>query len=253
MGRGKYISPIAWLGTGMDKWLLGHPVEAEQVQVLSRLIDLAISSDSYEQLCQRIIHEDVTRGLVNGAHLYSVDSNLDMELEISYGRTTSLVEQVISAWGTSLLAKCLVEKRMQYQAGEESAHLALPLAKSSVPVGALLLVMDANEKSAPLSEAVAHLLSQVGAFFVEVRPRHSPVARANGNGSAHSHEQLSTRHIQIVQLIGAGKTNGQIGRELALSESTIRQETIKIYKILGVSGRSEAVLAAKKMGLVSRY
>jgi DNA-binding CsgD family transcriptional regulator len=236
----------------MDKWMLKHPVDGKQVQVLSRLVDLAISSDSYEQLCQRIIHEEVTRGLISGAHLYSVDSNLDMDLQISYGKTTPLVQQVVSAWGTSPLSKCLVEKKMHYQAGKESSHLALPLAKSSVPVGAMLLVMPPEVAGPPISEPVAHLLSKVGAFFVEVRPRHSPLARANGNGRTHAPEQLTTRQIQIIQLIGAGLTNGQIGKELALSESTIRQETIKIYKSLGVSGREEALKSAKKMGLVSR-
>jgi DNA-binding CsgD family transcriptional regulator len=236
----------------MTKRLSQHRVDPEQVLILSKLIDLATSSDSYEQLCQRIVHEEVTQNIVTGAHLYSVDSNLDMDLQLSYGKTTELVEQVISAWGNSLLAKCLVEKRMQYQPGKEAAHLALPLAKASVPVGAILLVMDPGLSSPPLSEPVAHLLSMVGAFFVEVKPRNSPVGRVNGNGTAHSREQLTTRQIQVIQLIGAGLTNAQIGKELALSESTIRQETIRIYKSLGVSGRSEAVLVAKKMGLVSR-
>jgi DNA-binding CsgD family transcriptional regulator len=240
------------LGAQLDKWILQHTVDPEQVLFFSRLIDLAISSDSYEQLCQRVVHEEITQGLISGAHLYSVDSNLDMELQISYGKTTPLVEQVVSAWGTSPLSKCIVEKRMQYMAGKEAAHVALPLAKTSVPVGAMLLVMAPEVASAPVSEPVAHLLSKVGAFFIEVRPRHSLQARATGNGNNHRPEQLTTRQIAIIQLIGAGLTNGQIGKDLSLSESTIRQETIKIYKSLGVSGREQALIAAKKIGLVSR-
>ena len=236
----------------MDKWILKHPIDPEQVLFFSRLIDLAVSSDSYEQLCQRVVHEEITRGLISGAHLYSVDSNLDMELQMSYGRTTPLVEQVVSAWGTSPLSKCIVEKRMQYQAGKEAAHLALPLAKSSVPVGAMLLVMGNEVSGPPMSEPVAHLLSKVGAFFVEVRPRHSLQARVTGKGHEHRPEQLTTRQIQILQLISAGFTNGRIGKELSLSESTIRQETIRIYKALGTAGRNEAVIAAKKIGLVSK-
>jgi ATP/maltotriose-dependent transcriptional regulator MalT len=235
----------------MDKWILQHKIDPAQVLFFSRLIDLAVSSDSYEQLCQRVVHEEITQGLISGAHLYSVDSNLDMELQVSHGKTTSLVEQVVSAWGTSPLSKCLVEKKMQYEEGKEAAHVALPLAKSSVPVGALLLVMRPEVASPPISEPVAHLLSKIGAFFVEVRPRNSPQARVTGKGHSHSPGQLTTRQIQIVQLIGAGLTNGQIGKDLALSESSIRQETIKIYRALGVSGRDEAVSAAQKMGLVS--
>jgi DNA-binding CsgD family transcriptional regulator len=235
----------------MDKWLLKQPIDPEHVQFISGLTDLAIASDSYEQLCQRIVHEEITQGLISGAHLYSVDSNLDMELQVSYGKTTDQVQPVVSAWGTSPLSKCIVGKKMQFEAGKEVSHLALPLAKSSVPVGAMLLVMGPQMGTPPISEPVALLLSKLGAFFVEVRPRLSLQTRANGNGH-HTPQQLSTRQIQIVQLIGASLTNGQIGKELSLSESTIRQETIKIYKSMGVSGRDEAVAAAKKLGLVSK-
>jgi DNA-binding CsgD family transcriptional regulator len=235
----------------LDKWILKQVIDPEHLQLVSELADLAISSDSYEQLCQRVVHEEITQGLVNGAHLYSVDSNLDMELQVSYGKTTDQVQPVVSAWGTSPLSKCIVGKKMQFEAGKEASHLALPLAKSSVPVGAMLLVMGAEMATPPVSEPVAQLLSKLGAFFVEVRPRLSLQTRANGNGQ-HRPEQLSTRQIQIVQLIGASLTNGQIGKELSLSESTIRQETIKIYRAMGVSGRDEAVAAAKKLGLVSK-
>jgi len=235
----------------MDRWMLQHKIDPEGILFLSRLIDLAVSSDSYEQLCQRVVHEEITQGLISGAHLYSVDSNLDMELQVSYGRTTLLVEPVVSAWGASLLSKCLVEKKMQFQEGKEAAHVALPLAKSSVPAGAMLLVMVPEMATPPVSEPVAQLLSKLGGFFVEVQPKLSLHARANGNDLRVA-QQLTTRQIRIVQLIGASLTNGQIGRELSLSESTIRQETIKIYKAMGVSSRNEAVAAAKKLGLASK-
>jgi DNA-binding NarL/FixJ family response regulator len=236
----------------MDKKILNQPVEVDQVLLFSSLIDLAISSDSYEQLCQRVVHEEITKGLVHGAHLYSVDSNLDMELQVSHGKTSDLVERVVSAWDGSLLGECLMSKQMVFKSGKNESHLAMPLAKGSVPVGALLLVVDPKLEIPPLSEAVSHLLSKVGAFFMEVRPRISLQGRSNGKGFAHKPEQLTTRQVQIVQLLGAALTNGQIGKELSLSESTIRQETIKIYKALGVSGREEAVSAGIKIGLVSK-
>ena len=235
----------------MEKWILKQVIDPEHVQLVSGLADLAISSDSYEQLCQRVVHEEITQGLISGAHLYSVNSSLDIELQVSYGKTTEQVQPVVSAWGASPLSKCIVGKKMQFEAGKEASHLAMPLAKSSVPVGAMLLVMGPEMATPPVSEPVAQLLSKLGAFFLEVRPRLSVQTRANGNGH-HTPQQLTTRQIQIVQLIGASLTNGQIGKELSLSESTIRQETIKIYKAMGVSGRDEAVTAAKKLGLVPR-
>jgi hypothetical protein len=85
----------------MEKWILKQAIAPEHVHIVSGLADLAISSDSYEQLCQRVVHEEITQGLISGAHLYSVDSNLDMELQVSYGKTTEQVQPVVSAWGTS--------------------------------------------------------------------------------------------------------------------------------------------------------
>jgi DNA-binding NarL/FixJ family response regulator len=49
-----------------------------------------------------------------------------------------------------------------------------------------------------------------------------------------------------------GKTNAQIAQELILSESTIRQETVKIYRALGVHARSEAGKRAKHLGIIDR-
>lgn len=54
---------------------------------------------------------------------------------------------------------------------------------------------------------------------------------------------LSGREKQILQRIAEGKTNQQIAVELRFSNSTIKQETIRIFKILGVKTREEAGLA----------
>ena len=54
---------------------------------------------------------------------------------------------------------------------------------------------------------------------------------------------LTRRHRDILAMIADGLTNVQIATELGFSESTIRQDTIKIYEILGVSGRKEAAKA----------
>jgi DNA-binding CsgD family transcriptional regulator len=54
---------------------------------------------------------------------------------------------------------------------------------------------------------------------------------------------LSNRQHKIVTMISEGRTNNQIAQELGYSQSTIRQETIKIYEILGVAGRKGAAAA----------
>jgi len=57
-------------------------------------------------------------------------------------------------------------------------------------------------------------------------------------------ENLTDRQIEILRLITAGKTNGSISRNLGFSESTVRHETMAIYRSLGVSNREGAIQAA---------
>ena len=50
---------------------------------------------------------------------------------------------------------------------------------------------------------------------------------------------LSNREERVLTLIREGKTNAQIAFELGYSESLIRQETVSIYRKLGVNGRKD--------------
>lgn len=50
---------------------------------------------------------------------------------------------------------------------------------------------------------------------------------------------LSSREERVLALIREGKTNAQIAFELGYSESLIRQETVSIYRKLGVNGRKD--------------
>jgi DNA-binding NarL/FixJ family response regulator len=45
-------------------------------------------------------------------------------------------------------------------------------------------------------------------------------------------------------MLSKGATNSEIALEIGYSESLIRQETIEIYRTLGVSGRKELITAA---------
>jgi DNA-binding NarL/FixJ family response regulator len=51
---------------------------------------------------------------------------------------------------------------------------------------------------------------------------------------------LSQRQGLILRMISEGRTNLAIGEMLKYSESTIRQETIRIFSKLGCDGRVEA-------------
>jgi DNA-binding NarL/FixJ family response regulator len=47
-----------------------------------------------------------------------------------------------------------------------------------------------------------------------------------------------------------GETNAQIAHQLILSESSIKQESVRIFRVLGVGSRQQAVAKAKATGLL---
>ncbi len=65
-------------------------------------------------------------------------------------------------------------------------------------------------------------------------------------------EEITTRQVSILGLMADGLTNAEIAGKVLLSESTVRQETIRIYRALAVSGRLEAVAKARALGLISK-
>jgi DNA-binding CsgD family transcriptional regulator len=64
-------------------------------------------------------------------------------------------------------------------------------------------------------------------------------ARSEANGDA-----LTDRQRRILELLARRMTNTQIGKNLGFSESTVKQETMRVYRHLGVSDRRAAVQAA---------
>ncbi len=62
--------------------------------------------------------------------------------------------------------------------------------------------------------------------------------------------ELTVRQLEILNCISTGMTNSGIARKIGFSESTVRQETISIYRKLGVSNRKEAAEIGRMNGLI---
>lgn len=62
---------------------------------------------------------------------------------------------------------------------------------------------------------------------------------------------FTIRQRQVLQLLADGYTNAQIAQQLGFSESTIRHETMRIYRALQADGRKDAVAIALKAGLLA--
>lgn len=80
-------------------------------------------------------------------------------------------------------------------------------------------------------------------------PAEALAADVPGTADAAVLDALSPRQVQVLQLLLQGKSNKLIGRALDLSESTVKTHLLAIFRRLEVNNRTQAVLAAAKLGL----
>lgn len=60
---------------------------------------------------------------------------------------------------------------------------------------------------------------------------------------------LTERQLQVLRLIAEGKPNKVICRELDLAERTVKAHISAVFRALGVSSRTQAALAAARLGV----
>lgn len=99
-----------------------------------------------------------------------------------------------------------------------------------------------------LCAAVANALD--GADLVEPSLRRAMAGREAGR-SVPAGATLTERELQVLTGMSQGKSNAQIGRDLYLSEDTIKTHARRLFRKLGVNDRAQAVALGFRRGLVS--
>jgi two-component system, NarL family, response regulator len=61
---------------------------------------------------------------------------------------------------------------------------------------------------------------------------------------------LSARELDVLQLLGKGRSNREVAAELAITEATVKGHVTNILSKLGVTDRTQAVIIALKRGLI---
>jgi DNA-binding NarL/FixJ family response regulator len=69
-------------------------------------------------------------------------------------------------------------------------------------------------------------------------------------GAPGSHVQLTCRELQILRLLAEGMSSDSIGRELHLSESTVKHHRAHLYAKLGVTKAAAAVYEGMRRGVL---
>lgn len=102
-------------------------------------------------------------------------------------------------------------------------------------------------------DAIAPVIALYVALTVNGSGQHEDGASTDSTSHSIADQAATTltqRQLGILRLIAEGMTNPQIAARIGYSDSTVRQETMAIYRFLGASGRHDAVSLAAMRGLL---
>jgi DNA-binding NarL/FixJ family response regulator len=159
---------------------------------------------------------------------------------------------VVEGTEASRLLAQQLDSTTELQAGSESqAHVLLLLireidtatarrARHLRESGALPNLRGLLDPESPGERLRAAIRAALQGFYVE------PVAQGDAAAS-----DLTTRELELLELVGRGLLNKEIAGELRISENTVKYHLSSLYQKLDAGTRLEAVRAAAERGLIS--
>lgn len=166
-------------------------------------------------------------------------------------------EEALLRWGAERPEVTLMDVRMPGLGGIEATRrllashpganvLMLTLAEDvdgvarAVNAGARgYLLKDASREE--LVAVVGHLLADDVAVAVPAR---------RGEAPAGSPPALTEREMQVLSGMSRGRSNAEIGKELYLSEDTVKTHARRLFRKVGAADRAHAVALGFRWGLV---
>lgn len=216
---------------------------------LPEAVKVINASSTPHDYCKRLTNHPILGDGMVGNHLFLLDNSGAFILIGGFGIYPYDEDQVFTQFDDQVFANAVGAGRFRRVSDVAGYDVAVsPALKADVPIGGLMSVFKPGQGGAESFEvrgfqelsyylALGIYLSSAG--FSAAASKRSP-----------SGGKLNERQMQILTGIAEEKTNMTIAKELILSESSIKQETVKIFRILGVANRREAAQKAIAMGLV---
>jgi DNA-binding NarL/FixJ family response regulator/tetratricopeptide (TPR) repeat protein len=157
-----------------------------------------------------------------------------------------------AAWGVALdLWRAVPDPYVAAYCGYREAEASLRAEGIRADVGDLIReahAMAAALAAEPLRRGIAELASRGRIDLAAAQPVQVPTEPPERPSARPAH-RLSAREIEVLRLVAAGRTNGEIAEELFITRKTAGVHVTHILDKLGVSNRVEAAMAAARLGI----
>jgi len=217
---------------------------------LNSLLNLLILRPTASELLKNLETNLLSKFKISNAIIFKLDShNVATELysnnpypeAADYADFESVLNLISQNWNISTLTASAIAK------SSNNDFIVIPISNGKILKGYILLKMDAKA----LSDQDLHLIEIIGkvcAVYLKVELpelKHPQVIK-----ELSSKVSFSARQLQILQGFVEGKTNHELAEDLGFSVSTIRHETMEIFRSLGASDRKEAAKIAQDKSII---
>ena len=132
-----------------------------------------------------------------------------------------------------------------------SPHAAVVLVGAEDPRVAAAAVAAGARGVIRTGEHGDDLVTALTRGILMICPNGAPVPTPPREAPANHRVVLTERELQVLRGMSEGRSNAEIGRQLFVSEDTVKTHARRLFRKLGARDRAHAVASAFRAGLVS--
>ena len=227
------------------------------VSLQAKLIDLPLPANLASILVLEHLHPFVVTTLSIGV----LTRNSEIGIIGEFGEIEHLhgIDSKISVWDESPTARSVRHGSVQTESIERTfstaknnsaaIEICSPIQFQGASIGVLRVISEEPLHESLLKQALKELATVI-ALYLHIHNLDAHIAELNFRHAKDPKPQLKPRQIEILKLMQDGNTTTQISTLLGFSSSTIHQEIILIYRLLGVHKKSEALSRAAELEML---
>ena len=232
---------------------------AEELHLVNEFLTLLSGAPSPSELSQVLTLSTFQSYDARSAALVSLNGRGQIQLvghfNVSDAQLPLLTD--ISIWDDNPISRCVRNRQVTVISNDEiknsqlaknQRHILVPIGVGHAGIGALLVSSCANSPK-PIEKFALMIASTLTHYLRAWQFENTPsYSRAGVTQNESAGVALKPRQLDVLRLMHDGLTTQQIAQKLGYSRSTIHQETILIYRLLGVHNKHEALKFAFSAG-----